>query len=167
MYTKETQRIINGRFKEAKLTEKRLAEAERTIEELRRGAEASAKTASAEQTAAWRAEAEAVRQRFPGFDFEAEMQNERFAAALRAGLPVAAAYAGLHFDELNAAAVANAVSAAQKNVVDHILARGQRPRENGTAAAGVFTVRADPSRMTRADREEIERRVRRGEEIVF
>lgn len=122
---------------------------------------------AAEQAKRWRAEADRVREKFPAFDLQKELQNDRFVAALRAGVPLEAAYAGLHYDDLVKTAADAAVEAAKKGVVDNIQARGMRPKENGAAAASAFTVRSDPSQLKKADRDEIERRVRRGERIEF
>lgn len=42
-----------------------------------------------------------------------------------------------------------------------------RPNENGTNSNSAFVTKTDPSKLTRADFEEIERRVARGERISF
>ena len=52
-------------------------------------------------------------------------------------------------------------------VTDNIRAKGSRPLENGTSQQGAFIVKNDVNALTKEDRAEIARRVRRGEVISF
>lgn len=118
-----------------------------------------------QKTAAWQAEAEALKGKYPSFDFEKDMGNPQFASMLRSGVSVEAAYRALHHDEIVAGEVANAKAQTEKTLVDNIRAKGSRPVENGTSSASTFTYKSDPSKFTKADRAEIARRVARGEKI--
>lgn len=115
------------------------------------------------QVQRWFEESQAVKARFPQFDFNTELQNPKFVELLQHHMPVEDAYKILHFDELMSD---NAVNT-QKAVTENIRAKGARPAENGTASQSTFTVKRSASQLNRADRMEIAARVRRGEKISF
>lgn len=119
------------------------------------------------QVAQWTAEADEMKARFPDFDFETEIENPRFIAMLKSGVPVEHAYKVLHMDELMQNVVQTTAQRAEKRVVDNVRSRGTRPPENGTASRSAITVKDDVSRLTKEDRAEIARRVARGEIIKF
>lgn len=119
------------------------------------------------QAQQWFQEAQTVAQKFKGFNFAQELQNPQFTAMLRAGTPVEHAYKVMHFDELMGNAMQVTAANTEKAVADNVRARGTRPAENGTNAQSAFTVKDDPSKLTKADFEEIARRVARGEIISF
>lgn len=116
---------------------------------------------------AWQTEAEGVKAKYPGFNFEADSANPQFMSMLRAGVSIEAAYRALHHDEIVAGAVDNARAQTEKSVVENIRAKGSRPAENGTSGASTFTYKSDVSKLNKADRAEIARRAARGEKIVF
>ena len=128
----------------------------------RRGEEAAQR-----QLAAWEQEAAGVRAEHPGFDLAAECRNPQFLGMLRAGVPVKHAYEVLHLGEIKQTAAAQAAQRTEKQVTETIRAKGARPAENGVSGASGITIKSDPSKLTRADRAEIARRVSRGEQIVF
>lgn len=115
------------------------------------------------QAQQWFQEAQEVARKFKGFDFAQELQNPQFTAMLRAGTPVEHAYKVMHFDELMGNAMQVTAAHTEKAVADNVRARGTRPAENGASTQSAFTVKDDPSKLTRADFEEIARRVARGE----
>ena len=116
---------------------------------------------------AWQTEAEGVKAKYPGFNFEADSANPQFMSMLRAGVSIEAAYRALHHDEIVAGAVDNARAQTEKSVVENIRAKGSRPAENGTSGASTFTYKSDVSKLSKADRAEIARRAARGEKIEF
>lgn len=122
---------------------------------------------SQQQAQKWFQEAQAVAAKFKGFNFARELQNPEFAAMLRAGTPVEHAYKVMHFDELMDGAIQVTAANTEKMVANNVRAKGSRPAENGTNAQSAFTVKDDPSKLTRKDFEEIARRVARGEIISF
>lgn len=119
------------------------------------------------QLQTWYSEAEAVKAKYPAFDFNAECQNQQFLSMLKSGVPVEHAYKVLHMDSIIADERSATAAQTQKAVVDNIRARGMRPAENGASAQSGFTVKDDATKFTKADRAEIARRVRRGEQIVL
>ena len=86
---------------------------------------------------------------------------------LKSGVPVEHAYKVLHMDELMQNVVQTTAQRAEKRVVDNVRSRGTRPPENGTASRSAITVKDDVSRLTKADRAEIAKRVARGEIVKF
>lgn len=115
------------------------------------------------QVLKWQQEAETMKAKYPNFDLRTELQNENFVSLLRAGVSVEAAYQVCHMDEI----IAGTAKQAQNNVVENIKAKGNRPKENATNPAPGIILKSDPRNLTREDREEIARRVARGEVIRF
>ena len=126
-----------------------------------------AEAAAQAQLMRWEAEAAETEKRFPGFDLALEAQNADFRALLRAGAPMAAAYAALHWEELLSGAVRAAAAITEKRVVDDLRARGRRPAEAGLGGQSAALGRTDVSRLTRQERADIARRAARGERVTF
>lgn len=120
-----------------------------------------------ERVQGWINQAEALKGKFPAFDLRAEMNDPKFMDLLRAGVPVEHAYKVIHMDSMMSDAVQATAQRTEKAVVNNIRAKGSRPSENGTASQSTFTVKRDVSKLSKADRAEIARRVARGEQISF
>lgn len=60
-----------------------------------------------------------------------------------------------------------AAQTAAKRVADSVAANSKRPVENGVTSQGAVNSQTDVNKLTKAQREEIERRVARGERITF
>ena len=151
---------------------KEVTRIERENVELKRAAEAQAEAENAKRhLTRWMQQSEQLKQQFPGFDLQAECDGpngHRFVALLKSSeaISVEDAYKLIHQDELMSGALQYAVQTTQKRVTDDIRARGARPSENGASgSAPARIVKSDPSKYTKADRGEIERRVLRGERI--
>ena len=115
-------------------------------------------------------QAEEARKLYPGLNLMAEMQNPTFArlTAPGVGVDVRTAYEVAHRDELRGAEMQYAAQKSAERMANAIRANGKRPVENGLSGQqGNSTVKSDPTTLTRADRDEIKRRVRNGEKIVF
>lgn len=119
----------------------------------------------------WAQQSEKLKEKFPDFDLETELQNPVFKAMLsnpRMETSVEQAYISTHYDELLANGMAYATKKATESAVNNIMSRGARPSENGVSSASVGVVtKTDPSKFTSADLAEIRKRVMRGEKIVF
>ena len=74
-------------------------------------------------------------------------------------------YHAAFFDRLMGQTQASTARQVEKGVADRIASRASRPSENGNRPGGAAVVKTDISHMTRAEREDLERRVRRGEKI--
>lgn len=119
------------------------------------------------QVQKWFQEGQAVKAKFPDFDLNTELKNPAFVSQLKAGTPVEHAYKVVHFDALMGDAIQLTAANTESAVVNNIRAKGARPTENGTASQSPFIVKKDVRALTRADRDEIARRVARGETISF
>lgn len=117
--------------------------------------------------AKWMEEGEQTRQVYPTFNMQEEMANPQFVNLLRSNIPVQTAFEVIHKDEILPAAMQFAVKTAEQKVTNKIIANGARPMENGTSGSAATNTKSDVSQLTKADRQEIARRVARGEKIVF
>lgn len=188
IYTEETQRIINKRFKEAQQTEQQLRRAQPLLQRLmeryaiadgdldklsaamdREDALRSrrAHTAARQQLTRWYEDARQVKGQYPDFDLRSEVRRPDFLSMLRSGVSMQQAYEVLHMEEIKAGISALEAHSAEKRVADAIRAKGARPRENGTTGQSGFTVRDDPAKWSKADRAEVIRRAAKGETITL
>ena len=121
----------------------------------------------AEQVAKWTQEAEALKQRFPSLDLNAEIQNPEFARLLQANVPVETAYMAVHADDIVSQAMVATKQETEKKVTDNIKANRSRPSENGASSQSAFVYKNDVSKLTKADRAEAVRRAARGDIISW
>ena len=117
--------------------------------------------------ASWVDQGEKTKTVYPSFDLKAEMQNPRFVDLLRNNIDVRTAYEVLHKDEIIPAAMQFTAKTVEQKLTNKIIAGGQRPTENGMNSQGAAVVKSDVSQLSKADRQEIIRRVQRGERIRF
>lgn len=115
----------------------------------------------------WYAEAEQLKQLYPGFDFRAESANKQFTDLLKANIPVRQAYELVHMEEIKAAAAKTAAQTAGQQMAAKIQSKAARPQENGMSSQSAVIVKNDVHSLSRAERAEIARRVQRGEKIEF
>lgn len=115
----------------------------------------------------WMSQAEQIQGIYPSFNLEAEMQNPRFTDLLRNGIDLRTAYEVLHKDEIIPAAMQFTAQNVQQKLTNKIIANGARPTENGINSQSSAVVKSDVSQLSKADRQEIIRRVARGEKIRF
>lgn len=120
----------------------------------------------------WINQSEQVKQIYGDFDLREEIGNpetgERFMGLLRNGIDVKTAYEVIHKDDIIGGAMQYAVQRTEKRVADTIRARGMRPQENGAGGNATAMIhKSDVNSLTKRDRDEIARRVRRGERITF
>lgn len=119
------------------------------------------------QVQRWVQEAEALKETFPNFDLNQEVQNPDFVAMIKKGVPVEHAFKVTHFDDIIQEAMRTTALTQEQRIVDNVRARGMRPSENGVSQRSAFTVKDDVSKLSKKDRAEIARRVARGEVISF
>jgi hypothetical protein len=117
--------------------------------------------------AAWMRDADAVKQIYPNFDFRTELQNDQFRMLIQSNIPVQTAYEVVHKDELIPAAMQFTAKQVEAKVANNVRAGQKRPAEGAASSRSAVQVKSDPSKFTKADMEEIERRVARGERIVL
>lgn len=117
--------------------------------------------------ASWLQQAEDAKKVYPSFDLKAEMNNQQFLNLLKSNVPVRTAYEVIHKDEIIPAAMQFTAKAVEQKITNKVIANGARPSENGMSSQSPAVVKSDVSQLSRADRQEIIRRVQRGEKIRF
>ena len=117
--------------------------------------------------AQWMEQAEKTRSVYPSFNLEAEMQNPRFLDLLRSQIDVRTAYEVLHKDEIIPAFAQHTAKVVEQKLTNKIIANGARPTENGNSSQSAVITKSDVSQLSKEDRQEIMRRVARGEKIRF
>ncbi len=115
----------------------------------------------------WMWQARKAKESYPSLNLEQEVHNPRFMALLRSGVEVGDAYLIAHRDEIIPAAMRYTAKAVEEKFANRIAANGLRPSENAMAARGTALVADQVAHMSRAQRQDIIRRVRRGEVIKF
>ena len=130
-------------------------------------AQRAGEQAAQQQFARWAQEAESVKQLYPSFNMNAEMQNGHFRDLLKKGVSVQKAFELIHMDEIINATARNAAKTASEQMTANIKSRAARPSENGTSSKSAVIVKNDVSSLTRAERAEIARRAQRGEKMKF
>ena len=116
-----------------------------------------------------KAQAEELKQSYPDFDLMAEIQANPVFARMTSpggGLSVRQAYMACHGEELMRQAAQQTEAATKRNMSRAIQSGSVRPQENGMTQSGGGPMHTDPHYMSRAERDEIRRRVRAGERIV-
>lgn len=153
-------------------------ELDRMESDLRRANDQNAKLQAAQQEAArqqraaqiraqWDAEAAQLKAQYPDFDLGEVLANEQVGKLMRMGVSMSDAYRAAYFDHIMEQATARTAQTVEQGVTARIQQRAARPGENGTRPGGAVTTKFDISNTTRRQREELERRVRRGEKIVL
>lgn len=110
----------------------------------------------------WALEEAEMRRGDPTFSFRQALQSPEMRRMMKMpGMRMRDAYRASHYDRL----MAGAARAVERGVVDRVRQRGARPAENGIHATGAAAVAPDVSRMTRAQREALEREALHGAKI--
>ena len=117
--------------------------------------------------AQWMEQEKQTKAVYPGFDLRTEMQNPEFLKLLRSNVNVKTAYEVLHKDEIIPAAMQFTAKQVEQKLTNKVIANGARPVENGNSSQSATVVKSDVSQLSKADRQEIIRRVQRGEKIRF
>lgn len=116
-------------------------------------------------------QAEEMRQSYPGFDLQKELENRDFLKLTSpdVGLSVEDAYFAVHHKELAPQMMAYGMQRAQQQLGQTLQAQRKRPAEGAMRSQGqpAAAVRIDPRQMTRREREEIKRQVRMGKRVSF
>lgn len=147
---------------------KQIKKMERELGELRREKQdADMRRKADEDVSRWMAQEKEARAVFPNLSLKEEVQNPQFLSLLKSGVDVQTAYFAVHSRELVPQAMAYTAKTVERNIASGIASGRSRPAENGTQSAASAVVKSDVTQLTKADREEIARRVARGEKIRF
>lgn len=115
----------------------------------------------------WMQQAEEAKKVYNGFDLKNEMQNPQFQRLISNGIDVRTAYEVIHKDEIIPAAMQFAAKTVETKLAQSIASGAGRPAENGVGSGSPSITKSDVSQLSKADRQEIIRRVQRGEKIRF
>lgn len=122
-----------------------------------------------EQYNTWVEDSKAVKEKYPEFDLNTELQDPRFRSMLSARysndyMPsMLDIYEIVHRDDILQREKQNV----QQNTINNIKARGLRPDEAGSTSSGAVGFKKDVSQLTPKERAEFVRRASLGETITF
>ena len=118
--------------------------------------------------ASWMEQSESLKAIYPSFNLETELKNPQFMDLLRVPtINVRTAYEVVHKDEILHGAMQYTAKTVEKKMANKIMANGARPTENGTSSQSASLTKSDVSQLSKADIEDMCRRVARGEKIVL
>ena len=112
-------------------------------------------------------ESEKVKQLYPSFDLASEMENPKFGRLVAHGVDARTAYEVIHRDEIQAATMQFTAQKTAEKISNAVMSNNNRVTENGIGQTQAAETKLDPSKLTKAQREEIRKRVSRGEKITF
>lgn len=113
----------------------------------------------------WEKESEAVKAVYPQYELRTELANPQFEKLLNAGVDVRTAYEVVHKDEIIPAAMQFAAQRTAEKVANARRENGSRPTEGALGGQAAVVTKRDVNNMTKAERQELIRRARRGERI--
>ena len=117
--------------------------------------------------AAWMEEAAKIKEIYPSFDLQTELQNPQMQRLLLANVPMMDAFKALHSDEIIGVAMRFTAGQVAQKVANSVAAGRKRPSEGAMGSQGAVVSKRDVSQLTKADRLEIIRRAERGAKIGF
>ena len=120
-----------------------------------------------EQYDRWMQQSEECKAKFPGFDFQAELQNPEFANFLRNGVPVTKAYMYTHMDELMTGAMATTAKKVTEKAAAAVKSNIKRPVEAAAGGGPAADIHLDFKNMSLEDFQKIQERVEAGERITI
>ena len=157
----EFNALITGKFKD--LFDKAVEEAVKNSMDDKKSVENKISEKASHCYEKWLGEARQTRAVYPGFDLGAELKNEPFCELLKCGVPVKSAYELIHRDEL----FKLFAKEMEENITKRILAGTLRPKEAAISGSSGTVIKSDAAHMSKNARQEIIRRVQRGEKISF
>lgn len=114
----------------------------------------------------WVAQADALKQKFPSFDFNEESKNEQFRRFLNLGISVEDAYTIIHREELMSNAMAFSAQQTKKEVAETIRSGKERPVENGVNMSQASAVKDTMLNLSREEERKIERAIKSGARVT-
>lgn len=112
----------------------------------------------------WISDSVEVKQKYPNFDLETELQNPVFSGLLHNGFPVENSYLATHPDLVQQHFVAGArqgFNEAEKKLANNIAANRARPEENAGSRNSTATVKRDVASLTPEELDEIDKMSRK------
>lgn len=112
-------------------------------------------------------EGEKVKQYYPSFDLNVEMENEEFRRLIFNNVNPKAAYEVIHMNEIAPALMSISAQKAAEQITNNVLANGTRPLENGLNSASASQTVKDVASMSNAQMDDAIYRMQHGEHITF
>ena len=110
----------------------------------------------------WDQQSKNLKQLFPTFNLDQELQNPEFEQALRSGLSMERAFYAVHGEEIFSGAMQNTAQEVRQATVQDMAARRGRPKENAMGSQASAHVSKDVHKLTKQERAEIARRSMNG-----
>lgn len=110
----------------------------------------------------WDQQSKNLKQLFPTFNLDQELQNPEFEQALRSGLSMERAFYAVHGEEIFSGAMQTTAQEVRQATVQDIAARRTRPKENAIGSQASAHVSKDVHKLTKQERAEIARRSMNG-----
>lgn len=114
----------------------------------------------------WDKDIPILKQLYPGFDMDEEMQNPEFAEIAVQG-KLRQAYETVHREEIDAAMMKYAHDQAAAKLANSVAAGMSRPGEGAMSRESSPVYKSDPRYLTKADRKAIRAKVKKGERVIF
>lgn len=146
------------RFAEAQAENRRLRDAQRQFEQQQQ---------IQRQMDEWDRQSNNLKQIFPDFDLDTELENPDFERALRSGLSIDRAFYAVHGADITSGAMQYTAQAVRQATAEDLAMRRNRPSENGLSRQASAKVTKDVHSLTRKERAELARRSMNGERIRF
>ncbi len=124
-------------------------------------------TQAAKTYGGFMAEAAELQASDPAFDLSALRKNGRFLALLKAGFSMKEAYRAENQEAFLYEAMRFAAAETEKRIAASLAGRKSRPPEGALAARRAAVFKSSPGDMSKKEREEIAKRVMKGERIRF
>ncbi|MBE6573673.1 MAG: hypothetical protein E7652_04680 [Ruminococcaceae bacterium] len=113
-------------------------------------------------------DADGIREIYPEFELARELKDPRFREMLRfTRNDLIKSFEMLHHDEIVESAVKDAARLAEERLAGSIASKAHRPSEGAQTAISSIHIDHTPGSLTKAERADIKRRVRRGERITW
>jgi hypothetical protein len=106
----------------------------------------------------WDRQSTNLKQLFPTFNLDVELQNPDFEQALRSGLSMERAFYAVHGEEIFSGAMQNTAQAVREATAQDLAARSKRPKENAIGSNASAKVSKDVHKLTNQERAEIAQR---------
>ena len=100
----------------------------------------------------WDRQSNNLRQVFPNFDLDTELQNEEFVNMLQSGISMDRAFYAIHGEEITTGAMQYTAQAVRQATAEDLATRKNRPRENGLSSQAAAKVSRDVHKLTKKER---------------
>lgn len=108
-----------------------------------------------------------VKEKYPEFNLQVEVENEEFARLVKAGISLKTAYEVVHNDEIVTGAMVRTAEEVSQKMSNAIQSGKNRPMENGIQSNAAVKTTFNVSNLTREQMTDIDKLVARGIKVDF